>query len=679
MSYADFLPAFLSECHDNLGIFEQGIIQLTQGDCDTDTINEIFRAIHSIKGGAGMFDEEQLVSIAHYTETTLDKLRNQEIQVSEQLIDSFLLSRDILEGYVNAIGTDKAFKDEREEGLIETLQQLCQVPTDVSVSSTSTVVSSGGNGNDYSAENILVIHLEKEGLLCGLRLEPILREIREIFTVKSLNIEYTGPNFENLEPTECYLNLRIRLEPSMTEADLEEVFSFSAGVIAELESIPSSEINDPQSNASGNQSLSASVPENIVNTISEGSQKTATAVKKPQKSSSTKSKNKLIKVNSDKLDRLVDDVGELLTQKSQLNRLMEGNNHPEITKILHTFEKSLNEIRDTALSLRLVPLDETLTRFHRIVREVAKSTEKDIELVVKGGETELDRITVEKLVDPLTHIIRNSCDHGIEKPGTREASDKPSKGCVSIKAQYKGSGVSIVISDDGKGLDKSRIVEKALSHGAIESSENLSDRDIYQLIFHPGLSTAEKVTDLSGRGVGMDVVRKNINDLGGNILIDSNPGRGTTLDIQLPLTTAILEGFAVKVGNLPLIVQLDKVRECIRRDEFKKHRVNEHKCLALRGDYIPIIDVGESLALENQDKVPEALIVDSQYGVMALALDELLGEIQTVVKPLGPLLGHNRLFSGIVRLATGDLGFVIDLNALAFRANTTKNHFAVSA
>ena len=267
--------------------------------------------------------------------------------------------------------------------------------------------------------------------------------------------------------------------------------------------------------------------------------------------------------------------------------------------------------------------------------------------------------TVEKLVDPLTHIIRNSCDHGIESPDQRQSAGKPIQGNVTIRAQYKGAGVLIEILDDGKGLDKKRILDKAVAAGIVTEPDKLSDREIFQLIFHPGLSTAEKVTDLSGRGVGMDVVRRNINQLGGDIVIDSTQGEGTVLGIRLPLTTAILDGFMIKVGDSPLLVQMDSIVECMRREELKERLVNRQNCIELRGQYIPVISVSELLQLPGSRTQPEGLLVNSQHGLVVLAVDHLVGEIQTVVKPLDLILQQSQLFCGIVKVGDGDIAFRI--------------------
>lgn len=361
--------------------------------------------------------------------------------------------------------------------------------------------------------------------------------------------------FSKITPTELNLSVSVTTSPGFTEDDVDDLLSFSAGVEGKIinddnKKLPDSSIDKNIKSQSAQKPLAADTQE--VQSREEAQQTNV-----PSKAKTDN--GKLIKVNSLKLDHLVDDVGELISMKIQLTSALKNESWTEMAAAVKELTKGLNDLRDTALALRLVPLGNTFSRFHRVVREASKSTGKKIGLEIIGGHTELDRVTVEKIVDPLTHIIRNSCDHGIETPEERVASGKPEQGNVTIKAQYLGSGVSIKVSDDGKGLNKSKILEKAISHGLVQADEELSDRAIYQLIFHADLSTAEKVTDLSGRGVGMDVVRKNINLIGGEVIIDSKEGSGTTLDIRLPLTTAILNGFCFSMGDATLILQMDQV------------------------------------------------------------------------------------------------------------------------
>ncbi len=641
MEMGDFLPTFLTECKDNLHVYEDCLIELSQGGGDEETINTVFRAIHSIKGGAGMFDAEPLVGLAHVTESVLDLARSNQLVIDEALFDLFFSAKDALEKYIDELAEGSVQENETAKDLIVSLNAYLD---NRSSNQSQTVASTSQLTQDKQDKNRLVIMLDKDALRFGFRLEPILMELSEIKKVEEKIIHYQGPQFQDLDPLTLNLELQFVVSPPITEDEVDELLSFSAGAEGRIETIAVEQVS------------------------SKTEQDNKKATDTPAQKTEVKDAGQVIKVNSLKLDQLVDDVGELISLRVQLYSALGNDSQDEMKRVVDEIGKSLNGLRDTALSLRLVPVGNTLQRFHRVVREAAKVTDKQIELEIKGASTELDRVTVEKLVDPLTHIIRNSCDHGIEQPHERLEKGKPEKGCILVEASYVGSGVSIRISDDGKGLAKERILIKALENGVVQEDERLTDHDIYQLIFHPGLSTAEKVTDLSGRGVGMDVVRKNINQLGGEILIDSAPNQGTVLDIRLPLTTAILNGFVVHCGDATLVFQMDHVCECIRQDELVRAKVTEEECLLLRGDYIPMIYLANMLHLKPKTEKPEAIIVRTQHGPIAIVVDILVGELETVVKPLDPILKQSHLFSGIVKLSSGDLGFVLDIHQIVQRA-----------
>ncbi|MEE4244300.1 MAG: chemotaxis protein CheA [Kangiellaceae bacterium] len=662
MDLSDFLPAFISESEDNLQTYEDSLVELSNGDADDEVINTAFRAIHSIKGGAGMFDAEPLVALAHTSESVLDLARSGTLSISDDLLDIFFDVKDIIGEYLKQLTNGAISAEPKAEQLIHQLEQHMAAAPSVDASNSTTVSAEPNHSETSQTSNALLMDIELNALSFGFRMEPLLREIDETKTINAIHIDYQGPPFADLNPLELHTNLTIETSPAFSEEDVEELLSFSAGVEGKIIDI-GSDADTTDNN------LRISEQQNVVSSDSTDTKKPEPS-KQDDKKQPIAAKNtelgQLIKVNSLKLDQLVDDVGELISLKIQLGSAMENRSWDDMEIAIKELTKGLNDLRDTALALRLVPLGNTLSRFHRVVREAARATNKEIELEIIGGNTELDRVTVEKLVDPLTHIIRNSCDHGIELPNDRVAVGKVEKGKVTISAKYLGSGVSLKISDDGKGLKKQAILTKAIDRGLIKPEDKLTDRAIYQLIFHAGLSTAEKVTDLSGRGVGMDVVRKNINLLGGDVIVDSVAGEGTVLDIRLPLTTAILNGFSIKIGDATLVVHMDQVLECIRRDELNDGIVQDQDCLLLRGEYVPIVRLSKQLHLAHS-KMPEkreALIVKSQLGPIALLADQLLGEIETVVKPLDPILKQSQLFSGIIKLSSGDLGFVLDIHQL---------------
>lgn len=655
-----FLPIFITEAHDHLALIEESMSALESGNFDKETIDQLFRSAHTLKGGAGMYNLDRLVNVAHEAETLLDKLRNGEMAVDDAVVALLFEAQDWLGLLVQAIESGDHPDADEEKALVNRIV-ACYSGADGGVSSGDDGGANIAPDSGQSGAQTLSIRSEQDAFRMGLRLEPIVRELEDLFAITSLEISYTGPTFDKLDPTDCHLHLQVGTEKCLTDDDVEEVFAFAAGVEADLDSASTVTVDEPEALSPESNELEVDAP------VQTDPNPEASSASKPTPEPKAENKGKMaqyVKVNVEKLDRLVDEMGELLTTKARLSVLAQRYHDRDIEEALEEFEKSMNQIRDASLSLRLIPLNETFMRFNRIVREAARATGKDIKLNIFGGETELDRITAEKIVDPLIHIIRNSCDHGIESAEERLQVNKPAAGTIQLGARYQGDHVLITVTDDGKGLQKERILAKAIEKGLVSESDELDDKHIYQLVFHPGFSTAEKVTDLSGRGVGMDVVRRYINELGGQVSIDSKPGDGTNLSIELPLTTAILDGFAARIGDQTVVIPLTHIVECIPRDQFAKGKVNEQDCLFLRGEYIPTIDVGRRLGLpEPKVGLQECLIVESQFGKLAVVLDELHGEIQSVVKTMGPILGVSPFFSGIVTLGTGDLGFVLDVNA----------------
>lgn len=656
IDFAEFLPTFISESLDNLTAFEDALMAVNSGEDDPELINQMFRSVHSIKGGAGMFDAEPVVRLAHVAESVLDLVRTNVIELSEDLLDLQLQTKDILERYINELACGKVTPLEQDMLVRDALQSVFDKVT-LSANEPVSTSTQSPHKTDLSNANVLAFEIDENAYLMGFKLEPLISDVQEQYKIVATEINYKGPDFNELEPTKCYLDVKLHVTPAITEEYVEDLLSFSAGVEGRIEASTSDQQNSEPETVYQNEPTASSRDEKPVAPAQ--AQTSVSASKLTNKPSSSNAK--VIKVSSDKLDSLVDEVGELVTLKYQIKELLEASANQQLIKL---FDKSIDHLRDTALSMRLVPLGESLSRFHRTVREAAKVTNKNIRLEIAGGDTELDRITVEKLMDPLTHIIRNSCDHGIEAPAERLALGKEETGVVSITASYKGSGVSLVISDDGKGLDRDRILAKAIKNGLVSEHETLTDKQIYRLIFHAGLSTAEQVTDLSGRGVGMDVVRKNIEELGGEIEIDSALGKGTKLTIALPLTTAIMNGFAVKVGSTMLLLQLDQITECLSIEEFAKSAVQKQGCIEVRGEYIPKLELAKLLDIADATTVQEAVIVKSNQGLVALSVDKLLGELQTVIKPLDPLLQKANMFSGIVKMASGEIGFCLDVNSL---------------
>jgi two-component system chemotaxis sensor kinase CheA len=384
----------------------------------------------------------------------------------------------------------------------------------------------------------------------------------------------------------------------------------------------------------------------------------------------------LIRVDADKLDQLINLVGELIIAGASTNLIAQRAGEADLLEATATLSRLVEEVRDSALTLRMVQIGATFNRFQRVVRDVSKELGKDIELVISGAETELDKTVVEKIGDPLTHLVRNSMDHGIESAELRVARGKPARGTLKLNAYHDAGSIVIEVSDDGGGLNKERILNKAIERGLVSDGENLSDREIYNLIFEPGFSTAETVSNLSGRGVGMDVVKRNITALRGTVTLDSEIEKGTTVRIRLPLTLAIIDGFLVGVGNAVYVVPLDMVVECIERAAWE-NAGGDGRYLNLRGEVLPYLRLREHFEVEGEPARRENVVV-VRYGEhkVGLVVDRLLGEFQTVIKPLGKVFHQVSGIGGFTILGSGEVALILDVPGLMGQVVTEKERTA---
>lgn len=391
--------------------------------------------------------------------------------------------------------------------------------------------------------------------------------------------------------------------------------------------------------------------------------------KQKQARESKAQESRFIRVHADKLDDLINLVGELVIASASASLLAQRSRDTVLHEATSTMSRLVEEIRDGALQLRMVQIGETFSRFHRVVHDVAKELGKEIGLEIGGGDTELDKSVVEKIGDPLMHLVRNAMDHGIEPAEVRRQRGKPTKGTVRLNAYHESGSIVIEVGDDGGGLNREKILAKALERGLVVPNHNLADQEIYGLIFEAGFSTAEAVTNLSGRGVGMDVVRRNIEALRGTIEIDSAPGVGTNMKIRLPLTLAIIDGFLMGVGSASYVVPLDMVVECIELTEAERQETRERSYISLRGTVLPFIRLRDHFREQGKAGRRENIVVVQYAGQRAgLVVDELMGEFQTVIKPLGKIFGNLKGVSGSTILGSGEVALILDVPALIQRA-----------
>ncbi|MDO8343807.1 MAG: chemotaxis protein CheA [Cellvibrio sp.] len=721
------LQTFFAEADDLLNSMEAALLRMDEGDNDMETINEIFRAAHTIKGSAGLFGLDDIVSFTHIVENVLDRARDEKILITSDLLSIFLPCRDHIATLVEnarneqendaaCLAQGKALLDSLAPWL-EATEKTAGAIAPVAVAATRN--TSGGAEADHEAWHISV-RLGPDLLRNGMDPLSILRFLRTLGDITHITtITDHLPEYNEFDPEQLYLGFEITLVSNASQAQIEDAFMFVRDD-SDIKLIP------PRSNIEAYVNLIKSLPENtqrlgeilvkshaisfqeldaalatqkhqakttgavgmlgdiLIEEQAIPAEIVNAALDKQKKVSEKKSnaENRFIRVDAERLDALINLIGELVINRQRVDLLSSKMGNPTLIEAVTSMGNFTEAIRDAALTLRMVPIGDTFQKFKRVVRDTAKSIGKEIELEIEGAETELDRSMVEKLNDPLMHIVRNAMDHGIESIAVRQTRDKPDSGTIKLTARHDAGNIVIGIHDDGGGLDVERIRKKAVANGILEEGIHLSRQELFQLIFHPGLSTAEQVTNLSGRGVGMDVVKRNIEALQGGIEIESELGVGTSFSIRLPLTLAIIDGFHVTAGHIDFIVPQNTILECVDLNSLS--HVQGQNCVNLRGEQVPYIRLREIFSLQPKDDTREKIVV-VQFGEKraGIVVDELHGEIQTVVKPMGPIFQALKGIGGSSLLGTGAVSLILDVQQLISfainREHLRNNAFSVSA
>jgi len=706
----EYLQTFVVESKELLEQMEEALLKVEQAPEDPEIINAIFRAAHTIKGSAGMFGIDHIVTFTHAAESVLDKVRSGDIAINSVLVASLIEAHDYLKVLVEHVAegiSPSSEIDEYGKRLISQLETyLSKNKETASNPVTSTVpnekapqmeqVQTDVVGTDYWH---LSLHFGLDVFRNGMDPFSFVRCLASHGTIMQLvTIIDAIPTAEDMDPESCYLGFEISLQSNADKRTIENVFNFVRDDCL-IRILP------PHSKISEYQNLIQELPEqemrlgeilvscgtltpeelesvlHLQSQFSEALQQPigevlveqkmvsppvieAALKKQEQVKESKKAEANLIRVDAEKLDELINLVGELIIAGAGTNLIARRANMPDLIESTATLSRLVEEVRDSALALRMVQISGTFNRFQRVVRDVSKELGKDIELIINGAETELDKTVVEKIGDPLTHLVRNSMDHGIESSEVRLARGKPVKGSLKLNAYHDAGSVVIEVSDDGGGLNKERILNKAIERGLVTEDANLTDKEIYNLIFEAGFSTAETVSNLSGRGVGMDVVRRNIQALRGTVDIESQEGLGSTIRIRLPLTLAIIDGFMVGVGNTVFVIPLDMVVECIELRAWTSDE-RDGQCLNLRGEVLPYRRLRDYLNTEGEQGQRENVVV-VRYGdhKAGLVVDKLLGEFQTVIKPLGKLFQGEKGIGGFTILGNGEVALIVDVPSL---------------
>jgi two-component system chemotaxis sensor kinase CheA len=690
MDLSEFYEVFYEECYEGLEIMESGLVNLDIGAADVEEINTIFRAAHSIKGGSATFDFIEIAGFTHVMETLLDQMRSAEREVTVPSVDLLLESVDCLKEMVDATKSEETIDSERVSVLKGKLETMLGDAGTTIMEDATEVSSEEEKGSNDKEDNIdsgrswvIEFNPSPEMLVPGNDPLSIFSTLEEMGDIKITCITEKIPTLLELDSKLIYLEWKIDLSGDIEESQIKEIFAW-------VEDVCEYTINDVTIDSDKGESKKPSmVSSNLAEQESavvleekvvpkkqkkqeikeKGKTSTPASAKKSKKNNNQESSS--IRVNVDKIDALINLVGELVITQSMLGRFGENIDLSDIEALkdgLGQLERNSRELQETAMQIRMLPISSSFNRFPRLIRDLSGKLNKKVDLQITGENTELDKTVLEKIGDPLVHLVRNSLDHGLETPEVRKSAGKSEIGTINLNAYHEGGNIVIEVVDDGAGLNKERILSKAIENGIVSKEESLSDEEIYNLIFQPGFSTAEVVSDVSGRGVGMDVVRRNINDLGGNVYIDSRPGQGSTLTIRLPLTLAIIDGQLIRVGEEIYVIPIMSISESLQLDPTMISRYKGKADLyKLREEYIPILRLHE--VFDNCDNQPEfkdglMVVVEVERRRVGLFVDELLGQQQVVIKSLENNFRKAEGFSGATILGDGTVSLILDASGL---------------
>jgi two-component system chemotaxis sensor kinase CheA len=634
VSGLDPIETFRQEAQDLLEQVEQGLLDLAHRPGDRDLVDAVFRALHTLKGSGAMFGFDALAAFTHHCETAFDRVRKGEVAATPELVGAVLAAQD----HMRALAEGRPASEADGDALLAELRRVVD-----------------GAGNPASVQEPaepdlntwrIRFSLPADALVNGVRPLPLLDELRELGECKVVVITDAVPDFDVLNPTECHLAWDVTLVTQHGRDAIEDVFIFviddmtldiqaveadAAPVADEVEAAPAQAVANDEAVADSRQA------------------KTGDTVRVP----------------AERLDEMMDRVGELVIAQSRLKQLSASSSDIALRAVAEEIERLASEMRDTMMIVRMAPIAQLFGRFRRLVHDLARDTGKAIELVTEGEATELDKTVIERLADPLVHLIRNAADHGLETPEERAAAGKPEAGRILLAARQSGAEVVITITDDGRGVDRARVRAKAEENGLIQPGEALSDAELLQQIFAPGFSTAAAITNLSGRGVGMDVVKRTIEGLRGAIELTSTPGEGSVVSLRIPLTLAIIDGLLIRVGTGRYVIPLASVEECVELSIEQDMRSTGRSLITLRDELTPFIRLRELFATRTPPDVHQKIVVVSTgQERVGLVVDQILGDHQTVIKSLSGFHAEVGAFSGATILGDGGVALILDIGCL---------------
>ncbi|HVI51891.1 MAG TPA: chemotaxis protein CheA [Candidatus Sulfotelmatobacter sp.] len=671
----DPVETFRIEARELFEQLETTLLDIEADPANKDLIDTAFRALHTIKGSGAMFGFDAASAFTHHVENAFDLVRKGQLPVTKELVEVALLAKDHMRILID---DPEAAPPGRSEAI---LSQLAAV---TGVGPVAVVRSGGGERPEPpSSRSTYRIHfrLVRNALSMGANPLLLLKEMREMGDFTVVTITDALPHLEEMDPCGCYLAWDCVLSTDHPRSAIDEVFMF---VIDDMELTIEEIQPDPkllgeilvEHHAIGPDKVEQAVdrqPRLGALLVEEGlvSHDKVVAALAEQKhlkgeaEKSKKSETADIRVQAERLDDLMDQVGELVIAQARLRQLANAGNDTHLKSLVEEIERLSSELRDTTMGIRMVPIGSLFSRFRRLVRDLSKELGKDVQLTTSGEETELDKTVIERLHDPLVHLIRNSLDHGVGSPAEREGSGKPRQGTVHLSATHSGAQVLIRIKDDGRGIDPVKVRAKAEETGLIQPGADLTATEIFQLILQPGFSTAAKVTSVSGRGVGMDVVKRSIDALRGTIDINSVLGEGSEITLRLPLTLAIIDGLLVRVGEGRYVIPLSAVEECVELTPEDDLRATGRDFLNIRDEVVPFLRLKSLFHLTTPPEPYQKVVIVAAGDMrVGLVVDQIIGDYQTVIKSLSKIHSAVQTFSGATILGDGTVALILDIPRL---------------
>jgi two-component system chemotaxis sensor kinase CheA len=669
---SQFFQLFFEESAEHLAEMERIFLSIDPDNPDDEELNAVFRAAHSIKGGAATFGFPDMAEVTHILETLLDRVRNRELRLSREMIDICLAAGDGIESQL------AGHRDGAEVNLeqIETVRSRLSAIIGGAKGPVTTKEQPADAPAPHSVEATyrIVYNPQPDFFMRRVRMEPLLEELAALGELTVVARIDAPDSLDGYDPMCCRISWEMSIITTHQLEELRDIFLFVADEedmsFEMVPPAPSGPDQEPElqpgaAAISGERLQASGTPAGRRQYDCEESTPGAFG-----RRSTDNRESSTIRVGVPKVDQLINQVGELVITQAMLAQTAQGLD-PVLYEHLHRglmlLERNTRDLQESVMSIRMMPISSIFNRFPRLVRDLAAKLNKQVELKLVGETTELDKGLIEKLADPLTHLVRNSLDHGIESPEVRRRNGKPPCGTVTLRASQQGGRVVLEVSDDGGGLNRARIVKKAIDNG-LPASEGMSDEEVWQLIFAPGFSTAEQVTDVSGRGVGMDVVLRNVNHLGGRIAIFSEENKGSRVVISLPLTLAILDGLSVRVGDETFIVPLNSIIESLQPRSVDLNTVGGTQCTVhVRGDHLPLMYLKDLFCIPGAVTRPEegvVMLVDAEGEKVALLVDELLGEHQVVIKSLEANFRKVNGTAGATILGDGKVAMILDVAGL---------------